>query len=89
MTVSPATLDDLVAAREALITTIVRYMPEEHRIFLLGFKRGSPDWTLLDIPGVDALPAVRWKQLNLDKLSAETRRRLVAQLATVLNMEAS
>lgn len=89
MTVSPATLDDLVAAREALITTIVGDMPEEHRKFLLGFKRGSPDWTLLDIPGADALPAVRWKQLNLDKLSAETRRRLVAQLATVLNMEAS
>ena len=89
MTVSPATLDDLVAAREALITTIVGDMPEEHRKFLLGFKRGSPDWTLLDIPGADALPAVRWKQLNLDKLSAETRRRLVAQLAAVLNMEAS
>jgi predicted nucleotidyltransferase component of viral defense system len=89
MTVSPATLDDLVAAREALITTIVGDMPEEHRKFLLGFKRGSPDWTLLDIPGADALPAVRWKQLNLDKLSAETRSRLVAQLATVLNMDAS
>jgi hypothetical protein len=70
----------LLAAREALIAAVAHDMPEAHKAFLLGFKRGAPDWTLLGIPGAADLPAVRWKQLNLDKLSVDTRNRLVDQL---------
>jgi hypothetical protein len=59
-------------------------MPEAHKEFLLGFKRGKPDWSLLDVPGAADLPAVRWKQINLDKLPDEQRTKLVAQLDNVL-----
>lgn len=87
MTTEPIALDELVAARETLITSIAGQMPEAHRQFLLGFKRGAPDWDLLGIPGAADLPAVRWKQINLDKLSAENRARLVAQLTGVLKLD--
>jgi predicted nucleotidyltransferase component of viral defense system len=86
MATAPVTLADLLAARDALIATMAGDMPEDHKKFLLGFKRGTPDWVLLDIAGASELPAVRWKQLNLDKLPANIRIRLVAQLATALNM---
>lgn len=86
MTAEPVVLDDLIAARESLITSIAGQMPEAHRRFLLGFKQGAPDWGLLGVPGASELPAVRWKQINLDKLSAENRARLVAQLAAVLGL---
>ena len=84
MTNEPVALDDLVAAREAIIDTMVGHMPDEHRRFLVSFKRGEPDWTLLGLPGVADLPAVKWRQLNLDKLSADVRAREVGKLERVL-----
>ena len=59
-------------------------MPDRTGGFLSGFKTGEPDWALLGVPGAPDLPAVRWKQMNLDKLSREARGRLVAQLEDVL-----
>ncbi|ACK50919.1 Domain of unknown function DUF1814 [Methylocella silvestris BL2] len=84
MTTKPVALDELLAAREALIATMAGGMPKAHKEFLLAFKRGEPDWNLLSIPGASELPAVKWKQFNLDKLSADARARLVAQLAETL-----
>jgi len=84
MTVDPVALGDLLAVREALIGAVAGNMPKAHKEFLLGFKRGKPDWSLLDVPGAADLPAVRWKQINLDKLSAEHRAKLAAQLDSVL-----
>ncbi|WP_076861869.1 nucleotidyl transferase AbiEii/AbiGii toxin family protein [Bradyrhizobium mercantei] len=85
MTAEEVTLDELLAAREALIAAIAGEMPQAHKDFLIGFKRGEPDWSLLDVPGAADLPAVRWKQINLDKLPAEQRAKLVAQLENVLS----
>ncbi|GBQ19172.1 hypothetical protein AA12717_0161 [Gluconacetobacter sacchari DSM 12717] len=59
-------------------------MPEDHRRFLVGFKRGEPDWTLLGIPEAQHLPAVMWKQCNLAKLPDAKRGELVDALACVL-----
>lgn len=59
-------------------------MPKEHRDFLIGFKRGKPDWALLGVDGAAELAAVRWKQVNLDKLRAADREKLVVQLIAVL-----
>jgi hypothetical protein len=39
MTLEPVSLDELIAAPEALITIIVDDMPTAHRDFLIGFKR--------------------------------------------------
>jgi predicted nucleotidyltransferase component of viral defense system len=84
MTAEPVSLEELVAARESLIETIVGNMPEAHRRFLISFERGEPNWSLLSVPGVADLPAVKWRQQNLDKLSAEARAELVARLEVVL-----
>lgn len=45
-------------------------MPEAHRV---GFKRGEPGWEAIGGPDGAELPAVRWKQLNLDRLDAVRR----------------
>jgi len=84
MTVNPVTIEELVAAREALITNIVGKMPSAHRKFLIGFERGQPDWNLLGLPAAAELPAVKWRQLNLDKLSANKRAMLVEELENIL-----
>jgi predicted nucleotidyltransferase component of viral defense system len=87
MTAEPITLNDLLKAREDLIAEIAGKMPQEHREFLIGFKSGKPDWALLGVDGAAELPAVKWKQVNLDKLSAAARGKLVEQLTTVLNSD--
>lgn len=84
MTEIPASLDDLTAAREAIIRIMVVEMPDDHRRFLIGFKQGAPDWTLLGIPEAQNLPAVRWKQQNLDGLDPERRAKLSSALEQVL-----
>lgn len=85
MTEEPVSRDELIAAREALIAEIVGKMPDSHRRFLVSFERGEPDWALLDVPGTAELPAVKWRQLNLDKLPAKKRAELVEALEKVLS----
>jgi len=76
-------LEELLEARETIIAKMVGDMPESHRRFLAGFKRGDPDWSIVGIAGQD-LPAVRWKQQNLDKLAPARRAKLSDALEAVL-----
>jgi len=87
MTRDPVELADLLAARAALIKSIVGDMSSDHRKFLISFERGEPNWDLLGLPNVADLPAVRWRQQNLDKLSSNKRAILVARLEEVLSEE--
>lgn len=84
MTDEPVSKEELVAAREALIAEIVGGMPDAHRRFLLSFERGTPDWTLLEVPGVSELPAVKWRLLNIGKRSKEKAAEQIAQLEKAL-----
>jgi hypothetical protein len=83
MTQEPVSLDELIAAREALITIIVDDMPTAHREFLIGFKSGEPDWTLVGLPGIADVPAGRWKQRKLDQRAPDRRDHLVEGLRAV------
>ena len=80
MTDQPVALDELLAAREATIEAVIGGMPDDHRRFLVSFERGEPDWPLLGLDHVADLPAVRWRQLNLDKLDDAARMKLVDDL---------
>lgn len=84
MTDKPVSKDELIAARKRLVDEIVGKMPDDHRKSLVSFERGQPDWDLLGVPGAANLPAVKWRQQNLDKLSKDKRDRLVADIEKVL-----
>lgn len=84
MTADPVPLDALLAARVSLVEAIVGGMPAPHREFLIGFEGGNPDWGLLGLPEAAQLPAVRWRQQNLDGLDAARRAELVAGLTAIL-----
>lgn len=84
MTESPVALDELIAAREALIADIVGKMPDAHRHFLVSFKRGEPDWDLLGLSGIADLPAVKWRLQNLATLPKDKRDALVGRVEDVL-----
>lgn len=84
MTREAVPLEALVEAREAIIAMMVEEMPDDHRHFLVSFKRGTPNWGLLGLPSAAALPAVRWKQMNLALLPDAKRSELLARLEAVL-----
>lgn len=86
MTDQPVELDDLLAAREATIETVVGEKPDEHRQFLVSFEQGEPDWPLLGNTHAAELPAVRWRQQNLNQLDSAVRAKLVDDLKRTLGL---
>ncbi len=84
MTAEPVSLRELIEAREEMIELVVGRMPDEHRRFLVSFERGEPDWVLLGLPEAAGLPAVKWREKNLDGLKPEKRAALVSRLEDVL-----
>ncbi|WP_440997855.1 nucleotidyl transferase AbiEii/AbiGii toxin family protein [Arhodomonas sp. SL1] len=74
----------LTETHRELVRDIVGNMPDHHRRFLLSFYRRAPDWSLLGIEGLDRLPAVRWREFNLDKAGKDTQADIVRKLEQVL-----
>ena len=85
MTINGVTLDTLLRARANLIEDVVNNMPIKHKQFLLSFYRREPDWALLEIEGLNNLPAIRWREMNLDKAGQETRDDLIRKLEDVIS----
>ncbi len=77
-------LETLLEIRAKLIEIMVADMPDEHRQFLLSFKRGEPDWDLLGLPHVADLPAVKFRVQNLERLSVQRRQEELQKLKNVL-----
>jgi len=84
MTTEDIMLDTLLEARKTLITDVTGNMPDNHKEFFRSFYSRKPDWKLLGIGGVDNLPAVRWRELNLDKSGKGTCEALLRKLEDVI-----
>lgn len=78
--------EELEAARTQLIETINGSLTESERQFLLSFKKGLPDWSLLGLTGIDKLPAVRWKLQNLSNMQSAKHSEALAKLRDVLQI---
>jgi len=84
MTLEAVSCEELESTREQLVKSIRNAFTDEDRKLLLSIKQGLPKWDLLKIDGVEALPAVRWKLLNLEKLGDAKRHQLLERLNKVL-----
>ena len=84
MTEHDVSLDTLISARQAVIETVQNGLTEKHKRFLLSFYQRQPEWSLLPLEGVAKLPAVKWREMNLDKAGSETRSAIVDSLKKVL-----
>jgi len=84
LTEEDITLETLLDTRTVLVDNITSNMPEDHKHFLVSFYRRKPEWSRLGLDGLDQLPAVRWRELNLDKAGEKTRVDMVRKLEKVL-----
>lgn len=69
MTTEPVTLDALLAVRERMFGELPSALDANEREFLRTLVRAQPDWSLLGIPHLEELPAIRWRLQNLEQLS--------------------
>lgn len=79
MTAEPVSLQHLVAARARLIQELGRTLDAAERRFLLSLVAAQPDWSLLGLPHLEHLPAIRWKLQNLEMLRKIDRARFASQ----------
>lgn len=80
MTSEPIALEVLIKTRESLIEQIHATVTQEEKEFLMSFKRGEPNWPLLGVTGVEALPAVQWKLKNIKTMTNERKELMLKKL---------
>jgi len=84
MTNEEVSYDELLEVRSKLVDLIRGILTQDEKKFLLLFKKGEPNWKLLGIEGVENLPAVRWKLINIQKIDKSKREDLIGKLRNVL-----
>lgn len=86
----PFSYEDFETTREKLIETVNSSLSDPDRSFLLSFKRGYPNWDLYPIAGLEDMPAVQWKLLNIKKLMKDNPKKhtaLVDKLETLFTKQ--
>ncbi|MCW8127553.1 nucleotidyl transferase AbiEii/AbiGii toxin family protein [Microbulbifer halophilus] len=85
MTRRNVTLHELHEAAVSALSKILDGMRREEKAFLCSVYECAPDWSLLALPGVEMLPAVKWKLRNIQRMSVEKRTTSLERLKTLLN----
>jgi len=84
MSSTKVSLQELESVRERLVQDIHQLLSDKQKQFLMSFKKGEPDWRLLNRPAVEYLPAIQWKLQNIKKMSEQKHRAALDKLANVL-----
>jgi hypothetical protein len=78
MTNRDVTVDQLIEVLEQLFRELPASLDELEREFLLSVNRCDPEGEILGLPGIENLPAIQWKLVNLRKLSKLNRTKYIA-----------
>lgn len=78
MTREAVSLDALLETREKLFRELPASLDANERDFLRALAFARPDWSLLGIPHLEELPAIRWRLHNLETLARKQPERLKA-----------
>lgn len=81
----PVSLEELQKTREEYIQ-ILKNFTEDEKQFLLSVKSGNPNWDLLGVAGVEKLPSVQWKLLNIKRMSADKHKKSIELLKAKLGV---
>jgi len=62
MTTESVSMEELQKVRSLMVKQINEMLTDKHKQFLLTFKQGNPNWDLLNMPGIELLPAIQWQK---------------------------
>ncbi len=80
----PCEYEDLVETRARLVKLIRSSLTGEEKEFIASIQEGNPHWDLLGLSDIGRLPAVRWKLLNVAKMSSSKKKQEVEKLRAYL-----
>jgi len=83
MTTREVSVEQLEKVRERIFRELPDSLDEAERSFLISVNRCEPDWEILGLAGIDKLPAIRWKLLNLGKLAGANRKKYSQMLRSL------
>jgi len=86
MTLENVTCEDLIRTRRELIFQISEGFTLEERQFIVSVKEGLPQWDLLGLNGIEKLPAVKWKLMNIEKMDRLKHKKAVQKLRDYLQV---
>lgn len=81
------TLEELVQVRKKVISTVRSSLTLPERSFLLSIKKGIPQWDFLEIPGIEHLPAIQWKLVNIKRMEKKKHKAAIEKLTKVLGLK--
>lgn len=84
MTNDGSILPELQEVQHSLSKQILRGLTEDEKEFLISFKKGTPTWERIALPGLKDMPAVRWKLINLSKMDKQKYLTAIRKLEKVL-----
>jgi len=86
MTLEEVTCEELEKTREQLVSVIARELTIQERQFIVSVKEGMPQWDLIGFEGVQNLPAVQWKLLNIGRMAPAKHQQALRKLRDYLDI---
>jgi predicted nucleotidyltransferase component of viral defense system len=83
---TPITHAELLAVREELVALILQSLTGQERQFLVSCMQETPEWDLLGLEHLERLPAVRWKLMNIRKMTHKKRQQETHRLRKYLEV---
>jgi hypothetical protein len=80
------TCEDLEKTREELVSMIAGELTIDEKQFIVSIKEGIPRWELIGIEGIENLPAVKWKLLNIGRMNPSKHKKAVRKLRNYLGV---
>lgn len=85
MTRKPVHISEIEDTRIDLVNSFSKFMTDQDKQFLLSVKRGQPDWMLFPISGIELLPSVQWKLMNIERMPNAKHEKSLSKLEDVLS----
>jgi hypothetical protein len=67
----------LETTRNDLVEILREELTPDERRFIVSMKEGHPRWDFLALEGVEKMPAVRWKLLNILRMEPKKHQKAV------------
>jgi predicted nucleotidyltransferase component of viral defense system len=85
MAMVPVRYEELEKVRDNLVPLLKSALTMPEKQFLISLKEGNPQWDLLGLQGIDRLPGVQWKLMNIRKMDKRKHAQMLAKLKKVLD----
>ncbi len=86
MTSIPFLYKDFEATRAELVEHLSSRLTKEEKQFLVSIQEGKPDWSQIEIPNIEDLPALKWKFQNVQKMNDAKREKATQDLKLKLGI---